>query len=100
MSWTWRAKDNGTELASNSGFWTVGDQPLFMDPDTDGTADYDGWKTLEFSFDWTSGSAGAVSLAASRLVTIPEPSSLTLCGFALGMAGYGYRRIRSSKKRG
>ena len=61
---------------------------------------YTGWKTLEFSFDWTLENAGAVSISASRLVAVPEPSSLALCGFALGMMGYGYRRVRRPKKRG
>lgn len=98
VNWTWTARDNGTDLASNSGTWTVGNQPLLMGPDAAGV--FTGWKTLEFSFDWALSDAGAVSISASRLVAIPEPSSLVLCGFALGMVGYGYRRVRRSKQRG
>jgi len=71
-----------------------------MGPDDSGLGVYTDWKTLEFEFAWSLG-AGAVSISASRLVAVPEPSSLSLCGFAvLLMAGVGHRRIRRPKKQG
>ena len=100
LTWTWIAKDASNQpKAQKTGSWTVGDDPLFMGPD--GGGDYTGWKTLEFRFERPLEDAvGAVSLSASRLVAVPEPSSLALCGLGLGMVGVGYRRSRRSKRQG
>ena len=94
LTWTWTARDAVNALqATQTGSWTVGDDPLFMAPD--GTGVYTDWKTLEFRFEWTLVPGGGLGIAASRLVAVPEPSSLALCGFVLlGMAGAGHRRAR------
>jgi hypothetical protein len=87
LTWTWTAKDkDDASVATEQYSWTVGDDPLFMDPDGDG--DYTGWKTLEFKFEW-SFDQGAVSISASRLVAIPIPGAVWLLGSGLiGLVGF------------
>jgi hypothetical protein len=81
LTWTWTARNAGNAVvATNSDTWTVGDQPLFMDPDVSIGADYNGWKTLEFNLSWSLGDGDVVSIAASRLVAVPEPGTLLLLG--------------------
>ena len=73
LTWSWTAMDqNHDTVATEQGYWTAGDDPLFMDPD--GSGDYTGWKTLEFRFDWSLGAGTALSISATRLVAVPGPS--------------------------
>lgn len=95
LTWTWTARDDSNAVkATETDSWTVGDDPLFMDPDADG--DYTGWKTLALRFDWSL-DAGAVSIAASRLVAVPEPSTLVLLTIGtLILLTYDWRRRRKA----
>ena len=95
LTWTWTASDKDNVIvAEETDSWTVGDDPLFMDPDADG--DYTDWKTLVFRFDWSLGDdGGAVSIAASRLVAVPEPSTLALLAMGtVALLAYSWRKRR------
>ena len=96
LTWTWKAYDTTpTVVAENSGTWTVGDDPLFMDPDDSGT--YTGWKKLWFKFNWTLGEGDVVSLSATRLVAVPDPSFLLLPTMGvLALLAYAWRRRRAA----
>jgi hypothetical protein len=92
LTWEWTARDNSNAIqATATGVWTVGDDPLFMDPD--GAGDYTDWKTLEVEFRWVLGDGDVVSISATSLVAVPEPTTVLLfaCGL-LGLAAAGRRR--------